>query len=362
MRFLFSLFETFGSYAWVLNAFVVVVASWLCYKLINLLLRILHGAFCPSQHWRLAICVKSVNKPISFLIFAFCLIAIISLFNENTDFVKWFSEERGVKISVAVFVAWCLIRFVLLIQEHLMYHSVKNYDKTSVLAFGQIAIALTIVLSVLIILQFLGVNFTGLLAFGGFSGIAIGFAAKDLLANFFGAIMIYMDKPFKVGDWIRSPDREIEGEVESIGWRQTKIITFEKRPIYVPNSLFSTVVVENPSRMTHRRLNEVIGIRHEDLNKASDIIDDIKDFLIDHAKVDNSQSLVVGVVKINPSSVDIMIYCFTLTTTLFDFSQVRQEILLGAGNVIDKYDAKLANPTMQITTPSREFLTKENDV
>lgn len=68
--------------------------------------------------------------------------------------------------------------------------------------------------------------------------------------------MIYFDRPFKVGDWIRSPDRQIEGTVERIGWRMTIIRTFDKRPLYVPNSVFSSIVVENPSRMLNRRIYE----------------------------------------------------------------------------------------------------------
>ena len=80
-------------------------------------------------------------------------------------------------------------------------------------------------------------------------GIAVGFAARDLLANFLGGLSIFMDRPFAVGDWIRSPDREIEGTVEDVGWRVTRIRTFDQRPLYVPNSVFSTVALENPSRL-----------------------------------------------------------------------------------------------------------------
>ena len=90
------------------------------------------------------------------------------------------------------------------------------------------------------------------------------FAAKDLLANFFGGLTIYLDRPFAVGDWIRSPDREIEGTVERIGWRLTLIRTFDKRPLYIPNAVFTTIAVENPSRMHNRRIYETIGIRYDD--------------------------------------------------------------------------------------------------
>src|SRR5690625_5369845 len=78
-------------------------------------------------------------------------------------------------------------------------------------------------------------------------------AAQDLLANFFGGFTVFMDRPFSVGDWVRSPDREIEGIVEKIDWRITTIRKFDKRPMYVPNAMFTTMTLENPSRMSHRQ-------------------------------------------------------------------------------------------------------------
>ena len=124
----------------------------------------------------------------------------------------------------------------------------------------------------LVILQTLGISVTGVVAFGGIGGIAIGFAAQDLLANFFGGLIVYLDRPFSVGDWIRSPDREIEGTVEDIGWRVTVIRTFDKRPLYIPNSIFTTISVENPSRMLNRRIYETIGLRYRDSGKVREII------------------------------------------------------------------------------------------
>lgn len=62
----------------------------------------------------------------------------------------------------------------------------------------------------------------------------------------FGGVTIYLDRPFSVGDWIRSPDQEIEGTIEHIGRRRTAIRTFDKRPFYVPNSAFTKISVENP--------------------------------------------------------------------------------------------------------------------
>ena len=73
-----------------------------------------------------------------------------------------------------------------------------------------------------------------------------------------------MDRPFTIGDWVRSPDRSIEGTVEDIGWRVTRIRTFDQRPLYVPNAVFSQIAIENPSRMLNRRIYELFGLRYED--------------------------------------------------------------------------------------------------
>ena len=97
----------------------------------------------------------------------------------------------------------------------------KPLDATTVRAVGKLLRAAVIITAVLIAMQLFGYSISGLLAFGGIGGIAMGFAAKDLLANFFGGLMIYLDRPFSVGDWVRSPDKEIEGTVEDIGWRLT---------------------------------------------------------------------------------------------------------------------------------------------
>ena len=114
-------------------------------------------------------------------------------------------------------------------------------------------------------MQLLGFSIAGILTFGGVGGIAVGFAAQDLLSNFFGWLGIYLDRPFAVGDWIRSPDREIEGTVEEIGWRVTRIRTFDNRPLYVPNSAFTNI---SPSRIQQGcligRIYETIGVRYDD--------------------------------------------------------------------------------------------------
>jgi MscS family membrane protein len=205
--------------------------------------------------------------------------------------------------------------------------------------------------------QTLGFEITGLLALGGVGGIAVGFAAKDLLANFFGGLTIYLDRPFGVGEWIRSPDKSIEGTVEYISWRHTRIRAFNKNPIYVPNSVFTTIVVENPSRMSHRRIKETIGLRYDDFGVVAAVVADIKAMLEEHPDIDQTQTLIVNFNQYGASSLDIMVYTFTKTTVWVEYHAVKQDVLLRIGEIIERHGAEIAFPTRTLhvqTGPSPE--------
>lgn len=218
-------------------------------------------------------------------------------------------------------------------------------DYTTVRAISKLLRAVVAITALLTVMQSLGYSISGVLAFGGVGGIAVGFAAKDLLANFFGGFIIHMDQPFKVGDWVRSPDREIEGTVEEIGWRLTTIRTFDKRPLYVPNAAFTQIAVENPSRMKNRRIFETIGIRYADVREMSDIVSEIRQMLKDHEEIDTDQTLIVNFLKFNNSSLDIMVYTFTKTIEWVKYHEIKQDVLLKISDIIESYGAEVAFPT-----------------
>ncbi|MEX0605899.1 MAG: mechanosensitive ion channel family protein [Marinobacter sp.] len=236
----------------------------------------------------------------------------------------------------------------------------KPMDYTTVNAISKLIRAVVLVTAALIAMQSLGYSISGLLALGGMGGIAIGFAAKDLLANFFGGFVIHMDRPFKVGDWVRSPDRNIEGTVEQIGWRITTVRTFDKRPLYIPNSIFTNVAVENPSRMTNRRISETIGIRYADVSQMATIVDDIREMLESHEDIDTDQTLIVNFLSFNTSSLDIMVYTFTKTTNWVEFHKVKQDVLLKISDIIEGFDAEVAFPTRTLHLPDGVRVASKN--
>ena len=215
-------------------------------------------------------------------------------------------------------------------------------------AISRILTILVVALGVLTGLALLGVNVTGILAFGGIGSIIVGLAARDLLSNLFGGLIIYLDRPFDKGDWIICPSENIEGIVEHIGWRITRVRTFKKHLLYVPNSIFATHPVENPSHMTHRRIYETIGIRYDDAGKMRDIIRDTKSMLRRHPEIDSGQTLIVNFDKFAPSSLDFFIYTFTKTTDWVKYHEVKQDVLLKSIDLILRHGAECAFPTSTV--------------
>jgi len=221
-------------------------------------------------------------------------------------------------------------------------------DPTTVRAVAKLLRASVLITAILISMQLFGYSISGLLAFGGIGGIAVGFAAKDLLANFFGGLMIYLDRPFSVGDWVRSPDKEIEGTVEDVGWRLTRIRTFDKRPLYIPNAVFANISVENPSRMTNRRIYETVGIRYADIATMESIISEVTQMLIQHKEIDSEQTMIVNFNRFSASSLDFFIYTFTKTTDWVKYHNIKQDVLLKVAKVIDTNGAEIAFKTSTI--------------
>jgi MscS family membrane protein len=221
-------------------------------------------------------------------------------------------------------------------------------DPTTLHALAKLLRLSVVISAALIALPTLGIEITALLAFGGVGGIAVGFAAQDLLSNFFGGMMIYLDRPFAIGDWIRSPDREIEGTVEHIGWRLTVVRTFDKRPLYIPNSVFNKLALENPSRMRNRRIKETIGIRYGDADKMAVIVRDVKDMLQKHEEIDTSQTLIVNFNEYGASSLNFFIYTFTKTTNWIEFHRIKEDVMLKIIEIVHGHGADFAFPTMTL--------------
>ncbi|RJG19669.1 mechanosensitive ion channel family protein [Alcanivorax profundi] len=252
------------------------------------------------------------------------------------------------RIAFIIIIAMFLNRFISYTQKNLIdpERMRKPMDQSTAAAIAKLLRVSVIITAALIILQTLGYSISGVLAFGGIGGMAVAFAAKDLLANFFGGMMIYLDKPFRVGDWVRSPDRSIEGTVENIGWRLTRIRTFDQRPLYIPNAMFTSIVLENPSRMLNRRIYEKIGIRYDDWEKMPGIVDAVKAMLVAHEELDTEgRTLIVNFDSYGASHLEFFIYTFTETTQWVRYHEIKQDVLMKIMNIVHEHGAEFAFPT-----------------
>lgn len=294
--------------------------------------------------------IDSIYKPFTILIWILGIVFTLEAFNSDFKIFNISNDflinlkRAGIILSIALFLNNLSRNFQFAIIKN---NKTKNIDvdEATYEAITKIIRLSIIVTSGLIILQTFGFSISGVLAFGGIGGVAVGFAAKDMLANFFGGLMIYLDRPFRKGDWIRSPDRELEGTVENIGWRQTSIRNFRKNVIYIPNSVFMNIIVENPSRMTHRRIREVIGLRYKDLPKMLSIVEDVKIMISNHSDIDHNQTTIVNFDSYNDSSIDFFIITYADTTEWARYHEIKQDVLMKIGEIIEKNNAEIAFPT-----------------
>jgi MscS family membrane protein len=202
----------------------------------------------------------------------------------------------------------------------------------------------------------LGLNFQSLLTIGGIGGLTIGLAAKDTLANIFGAVLLYIDKPFTVGEWIASPDKSIEGIVQEIGWRRTTILALARYPIYVSNSLFTNMVVENKGRMLCRRIDEVIPLRFVDLDKLEKITNDVKKMLLDDSNISRKGFILVFFESVaRPSTLNLKLLAHTTAIDLPGHAEVRQRVLLKAMQIIRDNGGELAYNVSHVVVSSNDF-------
>ncbi len=333
-----------AEWIWILQVFIIVLATvfanFFAKHGISRMIKRLHQT---TTRWD-DILLESMSRPLTWIVWLTGLSLASHIIYEKTESPVFEATNLVRDVGIFICFTWFVLAFIRGAERELSANS-KRIDKHTAEALSKLIRLAVFITAGLVIMQELGFSIAGILAMGGIGGIAVGFAAKDLLANFFGGLIIYLDRPFTIGDWIRSPDRNIEGTVEKIGWRITQIRNFESRPVYVPNSVFTNIIVENPSRMENRRINETIGLRYSDLESMDKIVAEVKTMLIEHQDIDSERTLIINFVEFSGSSVDFLVYTFTKTTQWVKFHQVKQEVMLKIANIIEANGAEIAFPT-----------------
>jgi len=292
----------------------------------------------------------AAEKPVSLLTYVIGIMISVRLLNPPLESFPLVDMANSAGRIISIFIGiWFLWR---LIEGFGAYFTAKAKESESALddqlvPFIAKTLKIFIVLTgVLVVAQNMGYSISGLLASLGIGGIAIAMAAKDTIANIFGSIMILVDRPFVIGDWIKTD--EFEGVVEEIGFRSTRIRTFERTLVNVPNSTLANMVVDNIDARNSRRIKMRIGITYDTSpEQMQAAIAGIEKILREHPGVDQSYSL-VKFDEFDDSSLSIFLYYFSASKVWAEYLQVRQEVNLQIMNLLESMELEFAFPSRTI--------------
>jgi len=324
----------------------VLLTLFLYKVLVKTSLRILK-VFFKRTRWKWDDILQSVlEKPLGFL---FLLLGFyisfkqLELESEITEKVFW-----SLFILIPFWVAWNSINALKPTFINLTAKVLNAEGEHIAEFFIKVLKGTIIVFAFIYILQGWGVNVTALLTSLGIGGLAVALAARDTFSNIFGGITVIFDRVFKKGDWILI-DNSLEGIVEDIGLRSTKVRTFEKSLITVPNSKIVNSPVENFSVRKVRRIKFLLGLTYDTPYGAiKRILNDLREYLKNNPNIAKDQPILVYLDSLGESSINILVYCFSNTAKWEKWLQIKEEVILKAMEIVEKNGGKIAFPSLSV--------------
>ncbi|MCR9161257.1 MAG: mechanosensitive ion channel family protein [Nannocystaceae bacterium] len=253
---------------------------------------------------------------------------------------------QGVTVALATWLGVRIVGRVADVLSDRAQATEGTFDDQLVPIFRKAAIAFLVVAGVVMIIQNLGYSAASLLAGFGLGGAALAFASKDTVANFFGSIVIFVDRPFQIGDWVEVGD--VEGTVETVGIRVTRIRTFANALLTIPNATFTTSPINNWSRMRKRRIKMTIGLTYDTTpDKMRQAVEAVRDIIRNDDRL-HQDFFLVNFFDFGASSLDIFCYLFTRTTNWAEHMQIREEFMLRVMEAMQGLGLEFAFPTTTV--------------
>ena len=299
------------------------------------------------------ILVKPINKLI-FMIFLFIAFNQLeypkewNLVSENNFGIKMITK-KGYLLFLSVFIIDFFLKGIYLFGEFLKEKASKTKSKLDdqliPFAIDSIKI-LTIIIGIFIIIgNVFNVNITALAAGLGVGGIAIAMASKESLENLFGSFTIFLDRPFTVGDIVSIG--QITGVVEKVGFRSTRIRTFDKSLVTVPNKKMVDAELDNLGLRPVRRAKFNIGLTYDTTQEQiKKIVNDIQDLIDKHPKTNNDGR--VRFMEFGASSLDVMVLFYVNSSNWDDFINTKENINYEIMSIIKEHGSSFAFPTSSI--------------
>jgi MscS family membrane protein len=301
---------------------------------------------------------KSFQKPMEWLFIIVGVYASIAVYPYFDHEVLWLT--RLVKVAFIILLTWGLVD--LSSTSSNLFRKINertniNIDEILIPLLSRSLQFVVIAISITVILQEFGYNIEGFIAGLGLGGLAVSLAARDALANILGGIVIISEKPFNLGDWILTPS--VEGIVEDISFRSTRIRTFADALVTVPNNTLANENITNWSKMGKRQISFTIRISYDTAqDKIKRALERINSLLKGHEDI-HQETIFVNLEKYTEDGLEIMLYFFTKTTVWGEYLEVREEINLRILEILDEEGIEIALPARRLMVDDRAF--GEND-
>jgi len=203
------------------------------------------------------------------------------------------------------------------------------------------------ILGIVFILQNMGVEVTALVAFGSVGGVAIALASKDTVENLFGSLVVFIDQPFQIGEYVII-DGSIEGVIEEVGFRSTRIRTLDKTLISVPNAKIAHCTVNNFAKIPERRFKCTLALRYDTTTAQMEaFIESLRTYLSEHEMV-NSDSVIVYFADMNSFSLDVLVMAFIKSNAWIELVKFKHEAFLQFMKLAEEHNVGYAFPTTTI--------------
>ena len=332
---------------WVFQVFLAIgsyLLAWLFTLSISWLVRLIRGNEKNGKYRRM---LRALLVPARLVLAVALLLYFSRTLGVSIVVRQAFSVVTLIAMWLALFLfIWLLINALTSLGEDRLRENKQFAGLSAISFFRNTAKFILIVTALLIVLNTLGVNVTAGLAALGVGGIALALGAQKTIENIIGGLSVVFDQPVSVGDFCKFG--ETTGTVEKIGMRSTRIRTTSRTVVTIPNSDFSSRMIENFSKRDLFLLQTKIGLRYETTSdQMRYVLVELRKLLYAHPKVDPNPAR-VRFLGYGSDSLQVEIYAYTLASDWNDFLGIQEDINLRIAKVIEDSGSGFAFPSQTI--------------
>ena len=292
--------------------------------------------------------IVKIRKPVNMVVGVLGIYFAIAFLFNDLGVIKITSRAIGILFWCALFWAVVILADALFLVANKKMKGKSAKSTINLLEFLRRVVKIFIVMiAVLSILTNCGVNVNTIIASLGIGGMALAFASQDTIANFFGSVSIILDRPFIVGDWVKTSS--CEGNVEAIGFRSTRIRTFSNTMVTIPNSILAKDSVENMSKMPVRKVNQILGFTYSSTpGQISEFLPKLRSLVLNTDGVAVKNGARAEFLNFGSSSLDISLVYYTKEINYAKYADVQTRVNLGIMRLAQECGLSFAFPSISL--------------